>query len=45
MYAQLIVTKEDPKTVYNKFIADWEKSGGTKWEKEATETYKKENKK
>jgi putative aldouronate transport system substrate-binding protein len=45
MYAQLIVTKEDPKTVYNKFMADWEKSGGTKWEKEATETYKKENKK
>jgi putative aldouronate transport system substrate-binding protein len=43
MYAQLIVTKENPKTVYDKFMSEWEKAGGTKWEKEATEVYKKEN--
>jgi len=43
MYAQLIVTKDDVKTVYAGFIKDWEKAGGTEWEKEATEIYKKEN--
>lgn len=45
MYVQLVVTKDNPKSVYNKYIADWEKAGGTKFEKEATTVYKSENSK
>lgn len=39
MYVNLLVTEEDVKTVYDRYIAEWEKAGGLEWEKEATEQY------
>ncbi|GHT56943.1 lipoprotein LipO [Spirochaetia bacterium] len=34
MYAQLLTTKEDLRTVYNRFLREWEVAGGIEWEKE-----------
>jgi putative aldouronate transport system substrate-binding protein len=45
MYAELLGTKENVNTVYARYIREWETAGGTAWEKEVNEAWKKQGSK
>jgi putative aldouronate transport system substrate-binding protein len=45
MYAELLGTKENINTVYARYIREWETAGGTAWEKEVNEAWKKQGSK
>jgi putative aldouronate transport system substrate-binding protein len=43
MYVDLLSTRqEDIKTLYARYIKDWESAGGTEWEKEVNEAWQKQ---
>jgi putative aldouronate transport system substrate-binding protein len=39
MFANLIVTRDDVKRVYDRYIREWENAGGRLWEKEVNEAW------
>ena len=39
MEAQLYVTNENLRTVYDRYMREWERAGGTEWEKEANDAW------
>ena len=39
MEAQLFVTNEDLRTVYDRYMREWERAGGTAWEREVNEAW------
>jgi putative aldouronate transport system substrate-binding protein len=40
LYVNILNTREDLRTVYNRYIAEWEAAGGTKWEQEVNAAWK-----
>jgi putative aldouronate transport system substrate-binding protein len=40
LYVNILNTREDIRGVYNRYIAEWEAAGGTKWEQEVNAAWK-----
>jgi putative aldouronate transport system substrate-binding protein len=40
LYVNILNTREDLRTVYNRYIAEWEAAGGTQWEQEVNAAWK-----
>jgi putative aldouronate transport system substrate-binding protein len=40
LYVNILNTREDLRTVYNRYITEWEAAGGTKWEQEVNAAWK-----
>jgi putative aldouronate transport system substrate-binding protein len=40
MYAELLTTRGNLQTVYNRYMREWESAGGAEWEKEVNEAWK-----